>query len=304
MRHKNYLTLALVAVMLTACGVFQSDTEMEALSEAQAVGSPFTQHLTDGYREFSNMNQERQKDYADGLHFARKGLVSAKGHAVLPEPISDWNVRTEDVNELQPARARLISALNRGGREIAPQLAATAQVKYDCWIEQEEENWYTPENVTCKSEFMQALNALEAQVGAAPEVAPAPDDIMPPVAAVDVDDAGPMQIEDAKYLVFFDFDQSNIADSGSNVLNSVTEEIRANNVARVKVIGHTDASGSNSYNEALAMRRANSVRDALIQRGVPAENITVESRGETQLMVQTPDGVREPANRRVEVSFE
>ena len=52
------------------------------------------------------------------------------------------------------------------------------------------------------------------------------------------------------------------------------------------------------------MRRANSVRDALIQRGVPAENITVESRGETQLMVQTPDGVREPANRRVEVSFE
>jgi outer membrane protein OmpA-like peptidoglycan-associated protein len=52
---------------------------------------------------------------------------------------------------------------------------------------------------------------------------------------------------------------------------------------------------------ALSLRRANTVKDALIQNGVPATAIAVVGRGEAGLLVQTGDGVREPQNRRVEI---
>ena len=65
--------------------------------------------------------------------------------------------------------------------------------------------------------------------------------------------------------------------------------------------GHTDKSGPDSYNMALSLRRANTVKDALVREGVPATAISVIGKGETQPLVQTADGVREPQNRRVEI---
>ncbi|TBR25145.1 MAG: OmpA family protein, partial [Reyranella sp.] len=62
-----------------------------------------------------------------------------------------------------------------------------------------------------------------------------------------------------------------------------------------------DTSGSESYNMALSLRRANAVKDALVREGVPATNIAVLGRGEQGLLVQTGDNVREPQNRRVEI---
>ena len=52
---------------------------------------------------------------------------------------------------------------------------------------------------------------------------------------------------------------------------------------------------------ALSLRRANAVKDALVREGVPATQIAVIGRGEQGLLVPTPDGVREPQNRRVEI---
>ena len=65
--------------------------------------------------------------------------------------------------------------------------------------------------------------------------------------------------------------------------------------------GHTDKSGPDDYNMALSLRRANTVKNALVSEGVPATAIAVVGRGETQPLVQTADGVREPQNRRVEI---
>ena len=54
---------------------------------------------------------------------------------------------------------------------------------------------------------------------------------------------------------------------------------------------------------ALSLRRANAVKDALVKLGVPAAAITTVGRGEAGLLVQTGDGVREPQNRRVEITI-
>ncbi len=307
MKFSRGLTLAVLlasaSLTLSACG-FRSHSEVEALNQTQAVGSPFAQALTTEYRSYANTLQNKDMDYPDSLHFARKGLTAAKGEVVLPEPIADWNVRPEHIDELAPARNGLMAALDRGAREQNPQIAAAAQAKYDCWIEQQEKYWNKPGNVTCKSEFFNLLNQLGGTpMASAPEIAPPPADIMAPVTAM-APPTTPMAAADAKYIVFFDFDSSQVDGGGNSVVDSAAQEINRQQLSRVVVTGHADTSGSNKYNERLGMKRANAVRESLISRGVNAQMLDVQSRGESELMVQTPDGVREPANRRTEITFE
>ena len=65
----------------------------------------------------------------------------------------------------------------------------------------------------------------------------------------------------------------------------------------------TDTSGSSAYNQALSQRRAAVVREALIANGVPADSIETRAFGESNLAKSTPDGTREPLNRRSEVTI-
>jgi len=112
-----------------------------------------------------------------------------------------------------------------------------------------------------------------------------------------------MKAENAMYLVFFDFDQSTLGPGAQSVLDSVAQEVSGRSITALEIVGHADTSGPNDYNRKLAMRRANAVREALIQRGVDASILSVDGRGEEELLVQTADNVREPANRRAQISF-
>ncbi len=69
------------------------------------------------------------------------------------------------------------------------------------------------------------------------------------------------------------------------------------------VVGHTDTVGSPAYNNALSMRRSGAVKDGLIGNGIPANAISTAGRGESELMVQTGDGVKEPQNRRATIDL-
>jgi outer membrane protein OmpA-like peptidoglycan-associated protein len=70
----------------------------------------------------------------------------------------------------------------------------------------------------------------------------------------------------------------------------------------VLVTGHADRVGDARYNLDLALRRAKSVEQDLIVRGVPRAAVAVDTLGEGGPAVETADGVSEPANRRVVVS--
>lgn len=285
---------------LAACD-FNKFDEVDALKEAQAVGSPFTQKLTAEYRDFVMTEKTDMTDHADAIHFARKGLASARGDVVMPEPLGDWNIQPEFMDELSTGRSRMVAMFDLGAREMYPDVSAVAQSRYDCWMEQQEENFQPDDINRCKREFLAALEQLEGAMPAAPPAAPvaAPTDN-----PLNVDPNAPMLTENAMYLVFFDWDQSTLGPGAQSVLDAVAAEVSKRSLNAVTVVGHADRSGPNDYNQKLGMRRANAVRDALAQRGVNASVINVSSRGEDERLVETPDNVREPANRRAQISFE
>lgn len=293
---RGIMIMASVA-MLGACSGFNDFGEVEALNETQSVGSPFTQKLAAEYKNFVNTEIDDMSDHADGLHFSRKGLAAARGDVVMPEPLADWSIRPEHMEELSSARARLVSALDLGARELLPEQSAVAQARFDCWIEQQEENYQQDDINACKVQFVNAVEEIEKTL---PEAAPAPSAAQ----TFGVDPNAPMAVENAMYLVFFDFDQSAITTEAQSVLDSVSSEVAKRKIASLNVVGHADTSGPEKYNENLAMRRAEAVRDALVQRGLRQDLLKVESRGERDLLVKTPDGIREPANRRAQISFE
>jgi OOP family OmpA-OmpF porin len=85
------------------------------------------------------------------------------------------------------------------------------------------------------------------------------------------------------------------------VIDQAVEQARTCGVASVQIDGHADRSGAASYNVGLSERRARAVRDEMVRLGVPAGGISLQAFGETRPAVETPDGAREPLNRRAEV---
>jgi outer membrane protein OmpA-like peptidoglycan-associated protein len=129
------------------------------------------------------------------------------------------------------------------------------------------------------------LAGVQLKFGAAP--APPP----PPAPAV----------SPPSFMVFFDWDRSNLSAQALATIKQAADAFRQRGNARITATGHTDTSGPEAYNMALSLRRANAVKDALVREGVPAQAIAVIGRGESNPLVQTGDGVREPQNRRVEI---
>ena len=105
------------------------------------------------------------------------------------------------------------------------------------------------------------------------------------------------------FMVFFDWDKSDITPQAAAILDNAAAQYQQTGSAQVMLAGHTDRSGSDQYNMGLSQRRADAVRAYLAGRGIPDGAITTQAFGESRPLVETADGVREPQNRRVEITF-
>ena len=86
------------------------------------------------------------------------------------------------------------------------------------------------------------------------------------------------------------------------VIGQTAQSMSACGWHSLSVAGHADRSGPDRYNLRLSQRRANNVVAKLTAAGVPGASITTQAFGESKPAVQTADGVREPLNRRVEIT--
>ncbi len=133
---------------------------------------------------------------------------------------------------------------------------------------------------------MRASTTAAAAQAPGPQPAPAPAPV-----------AGARQL----FLVYFDFDKATITAAGQQVLDAAADAINHDRAVRIELTGYTDTVGTKQYNLNLSRKRAEAVRDYLSRKGIPQNRMDVAWKGEEDLRVPTPNGVREPQNRRVEI---
>jgi outer membrane protein OmpA-like peptidoglycan-associated protein len=104
----------------------------------------------------------------------------------------------------------------------------------------------------------------------------------------------------------FDYDKSNIRADSIPILEKNVAELKSSKVVKIKVVGHTDAHGSDAYNQGLSERRAASVVNYFVGQGISSSRISSEGRGESEpIAPNTVDGKDNPEgrakNRRIEI---
>ena len=266
-------------------------------SESPMPGNPATQGMTtseakDALRSDNNFNADLgreyyalssfragDKDWVDSDYFARKSLAASKNQVVTPEDNRNWGVPEQATlgtrDEVEQQRQRLMAALDGGGRDKYPMLAAQAQTRYDCWIERAEANYKAEFRGECHRQFIRTVSDLEVL-------------LHPP---------GP-------YYAYFTFDGKVLGTEAAQQVKDAAAKIPQDGTARVKMIAWADRVGGDGYNMKLSEDRAEAVRTGLVADGMAADRIDVTAKGETDLPVPTKDGVREQKNRLVRIYAE
>jgi OmpA-OmpF porin, OOP family len=293
--RRGYGVVVLGALTLAGCTNWSEtmqgnpNTEGMTTSAAQAAlrnDATFTSALG---REYHALATDRSAggDLTDADYFARKSLAASKGEVVPPEDNRNWLIagqgalkaRAQQVNltipsDMMQQRQRLVTALDDGGRNQYPLLAAQAQSRFDCWVEQSEASYSgrwkeSNRGGPCYRQYMSAISDLEV--------------LLHPTA----------------YNAYFDWNGKKLDSKAAAEVKQAASKIPQDGTARIQVIGFADRSGTDPYNQKLAQERVEAVRTALIASGIAADRIDVVAKGEHDVPVPTKDGVRESRNRVV-----
>ena len=104
------------------------------------------------------------------------------------------------------------------------------------------------------------------------------------------------------FRLYFENDSDRLTAESQAEIPRILEAVKQRPAPDVSVVGHTDTQGSAQHNTALGMKRAKASGRLLREAGIDVVALSIESHGERNLLVETPDGTAEPRNRRVEIS--
>ncbi|SLN25737.1 OmpA family protein [Oceanibacterium hippocampi] len=271
--------LALVLILgIGACTTANIDALRRSASGGGDAAGGFDAALAREYLAFAEL-ELAQQDWPDQAYFAAKGLSAASGQRPGPEALADWSLPAAQRTLIAARRETLLRWLDGGARERDPGGAARAQVLFDCWIEQQEENWQSADIAYCRD----GLTAILTAAGPATAHLPTPDT--------------------PRRLVHFDFDSRELDAGAMRNLDELPLGGAGVDGRTLLIQGHSDSAGLPSYNFWLSLKRAEAVADYLRDRGADPARIRIEALGESRPRVATADGAVEPANRRVELWY-
>lgn len=115
--------------------------------------------------------------------------------------------------------------------------------------------------------------------------------------------AAPAQEAPESLKVYFDSGSARPTAAEAATLDQAARLFREGDPIVMIVAGGADTVGSPDRNLALSVERAESVVRALAERGIPVSRLQVIGRGTSELAVETPEGVAEPQNRVVEITW-
>jgi OmpA-OmpF porin, OOP family len=103
--------------------------------------------------------------------------------------------------------------------------------------------------------------------------------------------------------IFFDYDKFDIREEHNAFLDGMIKVIKGHSDLRVKVTGHTDSDGSDQYNDTLSMNRARAITDYFVKRGLSADRLVIEFKGEHAPISPNTNAEGKQLNRRVDFEF-
>jgi OOP family OmpA-OmpF porin len=267
-----------VGWLLAGCSGMQlAEAEKTPLS-----GSGFNAAL---YKEYIDLAKAEQRagDYNSSDHYALKAMAAAKAQPTDADHIAARRLPESSVREITDARFRLIMALDAGGRDRQPALAARAQSMFDCWMEQQEENLQPVDIARCRTEHLAAMAQLEGALRPRTAAATSP----------------PSQAK--TFVVYFGKNSGKLSPDSQRTIRQAIDAAKTIGVSQVSLVGHTDRAGKEAYNAKLSGMRVQAVVDALKKGGVADNVMSIATLGESLPAVRTSDGKSEARNRRVEI---
>ncbi len=287
-RNSWALRAALVvalAALAAACSTLTAAPELARLRAAEPAGNEFSRALSQEYLHLANFEADEMMDWRDAQRYTRKGLAAAAGTVVDPTDPGTWRIPVEHRQDLADAREQLTRRFEAGVRDLQPATAAAAQANFDCWVEQQEENWQADHIAACRSAFETALGLLDQAIAKH----------RAKLAARNIAAPEPVQF-------YFTFNSFLLDGAALAALRDAADGLDMQAYSLV-VTGHADRAGTEAYNWTLSLDRAHAALGALLARGIPRTKVLVKAAGEIEPAVDTEDGVREPKNRRVEIKF-
>ncbi len=287
---KNVVTLAVlgaVSITLAACGGKLGEAE-----HMDAAGSAFDRALYNDYITLSK-GEYGEGDYTDSDRFAEKAMMAASGDGVGPYDPRNWKIPADRQAVMNGAHGRLVEALGTGAKDKATVQLARAQTSFDCWVQEQEENFQPAHIAACRDAFIAAMENVDKSM------------MMPkPVAAAPAPAPKPKMADAKTWEVLFAFDSTNMLGDAKAKLNAAIGYVSNFKRPRVTISGYTDTSGSVEYNKDLSARRSEMVAITAMDMGLDPKNVVMRSYGEDRLGVQTADGVKKQENRRATITVE
>jgi outer membrane protein OmpA-like peptidoglycan-associated protein len=285
-KMRGFWKLCVIGIAMASVAACAGVERQIAAKTQPPSGTGYNAELSRGYFELTNL-EYAEGDYRTSDHFALKAMAAGRGEAVAPDTIKSRTGVAKNpafAAELGAARQRLMAAQGKGGAQIAPNDMARAQVMFDCWIQEQEENRQPRDIAACRNGFEEAMGKVELAM-------------MPKAPA-------PVAMAPGEYLVFFDWNKATLTPEATAILDTAAANAKKMAGTKIVATGYTDLSGPADYNLGLSVRRADAVKASLVAQGIPAKNIATIGLGEADPLVPTEDGVREPQNRRVQILFE
>ncbi len=297
---KLKLLLPIICLLIFLGGCSASYKQLSKMENKEPKN--FQEHLLSEYKKRASFEAEEMHDWNSAKLYSEKALKSLETDEIYPEEISYWKIPEENINEIKIAYDNLMT-IYKDAKNIDPFNLARAISSLDCWSEQQEENWQTWDINSCKNDFLNAMHSIYEKISAEKDEQEtvnkknnnSEDETKDEVTIVTKNEN-----KELMQIIYFDFDQFKLSEVSKDKIKKFLNNY-GSIINEYLVVGHTDTKGTNKYNLSLSIKRAEVVKEILINNGIEQSNIKILGKGEESLAVDTPDDTKQPANRRVEI---
>ncbi len=283
------IILSLVALSaLSSC----AEPSVKVLSQRESdlkTRGGYESYLALEYLEFAR-KLSAAKDEKTAEYFSKKGLAITVGGEAIPENPITWKADLAQMEEMVLMQKRLEKILNDNQLKFQlPIQTAHLTYLYDCWISREsKEIFRSDELAQCRVRFSKLLDEIEQFSDSRTKDKQAKVEIIEP--------------KFERFDIFFDFNNSKFNDKANKDLLALLKHISGlfGNY-RILLVGNADRVGNELYNQQLAYKRSEVVKDYLIKNGVGFDMVEIRVVGEDFPDIVTKDGSQKQNNRTVAI---